>query len=415
MGTVERLVRYAKVSTASKHGTGTRPSTKCQLVLAGMLQEEMDQLGISRARVDGMGYVYGEIPATAGCEDAPAIGFIAHIDTAPDFSGENVNPRVIENYDGGDVELGAGRVLRVSEFPHLAALKGDTIVVTDGTTLLGADDKAAIAVLLTAAEKLLASGQPHGKVCFCFNPDEEIGEGAWDLDVDELGADYAYTLDGEHTGEIIYECFNASRADISIRGFNVHPGQSKGLMINAGLVAAELLGMLPPEETPRHTAGYEGFFHLNSISGTTERAHMNLIVRDFDRDAFLAREKRLYSIVAALNEKYGAGTVTMELREQYSNMAEEIKKHFHLVENAMAAIRDCGIEPRVVPLRGGTDGAQLTVKKGLPCPDLGEGGFAFHGPYEHASQREMDATVDIVLGIIQRYAQPGSAPKRTPN
>ena len=358
-----------------------------------------------------MGYVYGEIPATKGCEDAPAIGFLAHIDTAPEFTGKDVHPRVIENYDGELIELGAGRVLDPKQFPHLKRLKGDTIVVTDGTTLLGGDDKAGIAVIMTACEKLLNSDMPHGKVCIAFNPDEEIGEGPWDFDVDKFGADYAYTIDGGEADTIIYECFNAAAAEILIKGFAVHPGASKNKMVNAGLIASQLISMLPADQTPRDTDGYEGFFHLSKISGSTAEAKIRIIVRDHDREKFLARKQFVRDIVSVLNAKWGEGTVTLEMSDQYENMAEEIKKHFHLIENAKEAMRDAGLEPRIIPIRGGTDGAQLTTTIGLPCPDLGEGVLFPHGPYEHVSKKQMDDTVQIILGIIKRYAVPGAAPK----
>ncbi len=409
--TVERLVRYVQVHTDAELGHHTRPSTPWQKDLTKMLNDEMSALGISNVRMDDMGYVYGEIPATKGCEDAPAIGFLAHIDTAPEFTGKDVHPRVIESYDGELIELGAGRVLDPKQFPHLKRLKGDTIVVTDGTTLLGGDDKAGIAVIMTACEKLLYSDMPHGKVCIAFNPDEEIGEGPWDFDVDKFGADYAYTIDGGEADTIIYECFNAAAAEILIKGFAVHPGASKNKMVNAGLIASQLISMLPADQTPRDTDGYEGFFHLSKISGSTAEAKIRIIVRDHDREKFLARKQFVRDIVSVLNAKWGEGTVTLEMSDQYENMAEEIKKHFHLIENAKEAMRDAGLEPRIIPISGGTDGAQLTTTKGLPCPDLGEGVFFPHGPYEHVSKKQMDDTVQIILGIIKRYAVPGAAPK----
>lgn len=412
MGTVERLVRYAQVHTDSKLRTGNRPSTPWQMDLSQMLRDEMDTMGVSRARMDEMGYVYGEIPASTGCEDAPAIGFIAHIDTAPDFTGEKVHPRIIENYNGEDVELGAGRTLSVDKYPHLKNMKGDTLVVTDGTTLLGADDKAGVAVIMTFLEKLLASDMPHGKVCVCFNPDEEIGEGAWDLNVDELGADYAYTIDGAAAGDLIYECFNASAAYIKIKGYAVHPGASKDRMINAVYLATQIAGMLPQNQSPRDTEGYEGYFHLSTLTGGIAQAEMRITIRDFNKQKFLAREQYIRNIVDMMDMKYGEGTVTLDLQEQYGNMADEIQKHFHMIEIAEAAIRDAGLQPKVLPIRGGTDGAQLTMKKGLPCPDLGEGAFAMHGPYEHASGKQMDQTVEILMNIIRRYAEPGAAPRR---
>ena len=412
MKTVERLVRYAQVHTDSKLNTGSRPSTPWQIDLTYMLRDEMLEMGVSNVRADEMGYVYGEIPATPGYEDRPAIGFIAHIDTAPDFTGENVHPRVIENYDGNDIELENGRIISAKKFTHLKDLKGDTLVVTDGTTLLGADDKAGVAVIMTFLEKLLASDMPHGKVCVCFNPDEEIGEGAWDLDVDKLGADYAYTLDGSRAGDLIYECFNASAAVIKINGFAVHPGDSKDRMVNAVYIATQIAGMLPIGQSPRDTSGYEGYFHISTLNGGIASAVMRITIRDFDKEKFLAREQLIRDIVNVMNMKYGEGTVTLDITEQYGNMADEIHKHEHMIEIAKAAIRDAGLEPNILPIRGGTDGAQLTMKKGLPCPDLGEGAFAMHGPYEHASGKQMEQTVEILMNIIRRYAEPGSAPKR---
>ena len=412
MGTVERLIRYAKVHTTSALKTGTRPSTPRQLDLTKLLYEEMQQIGISRVRMNEMGYVYGEIPATEGCEDAPAIGFISHIDTSPDFTGENVHPRVIENYDGQDIVLNAERTIEVRNYPYLADMKGDTLIVTDGTTLLGADDKAGIAVVMTYCEKLLASGMPHGKICICFNPDEEIGEGAWDLDIDELGADYAYNVDGGPSGDLIFECFNAAAATITVNGYAVHPGWSKNKMINAGYIAAQIVGMLPQNQSPRDTSGYEGYFHLSAIQGTIAKAELRITIRDFDKENFLKREQLIRDIVASVNMTYGEGTAELELREQYGNMAEEILKNYHMVEIAKATMEELGITPHVTPIRGGTDGAQLTMKKGLPCPGIGEGAFAQHGPYEHSSKRHMDQTVEILMGITRRYAVPGAAPKR---
>ena len=405
METHERLVSYSKISTTSSYATENRPSTECQWELARLLEKEMKELGVQNVRLDEKCYLYGEIPATKGYEQAPRIGFIAHIDTAPDFNGENVNPRVIENYDGRDIELCEGKWLKTEQFPHLKKLVGDTLVVTDGTSLLGADDKSGVAVIMTAAEKLVKSDMPHGKVCLCFNPDEEIGKGAWDFDVDAFGADFAYTLDASAAGQLIYECFNGSVAWVNIKGFNIHPGTATGRMINAGLIATEFASMLPENETPRGTSGYEGFFHLSSISGNTAKATMRYIIRDHDKEKFLAREALMRSITEKLNEKYGEGVVELTIEEQYSNMADEIKKHFHLIEIAKEAIIEAGLEPQIIPLRGGTDGAQLTTNKGLPCPDLGEGSFAHHGPYEHASKKQMDQTVQIVLNIVRRYGQ----------
>lgn len=405
MKAYERLLNYVKVFTTSDDDSETVPSSSRQFDLAKLLVEEMKAVGIADARVDDKCYVYGSIPATPGYEDKPAIGFIAHMDTAPDFNGDNVHPRIIENYDGGEVVLGeSGRVLRPAEFPHLPSLKGRTLIVTDGTSLLGADDKAGVAEIMTAAETLINGGMPHGKVLVSFTPDEEVGRGADHFDVEGFGADFAYTVDGGQENIIEYENFNAAGAHIEINGFNVHPGSAKDIMINALHVACEIEGMLPYGQTPRDTEKYEGFFHLCDISGTTEHASMDYILRDHSAEIMKARKETLLHIEKLLNAKYGEGTVKVTIRDQYQNMIEKIKPCFHLIENAYAAVRELGIEPETEAIRGGTDGARLSFM-GLPCPNLGTGGYAYHGPYEHITVEGMDIATGIILNIIKKYSE----------
>lgn len=405
MDILERFLNYVKIHTTSDPESSTVPSAQRQFDLANVLVEEMKEMGIEDARVDEKCYVYGTIPAAAGCEDKVSLGFIAHMDTAPDFCGEHVNPQVIENYDGEDVTLGtSGRVLSVKNFPHLASMKGCTLVTTDGTTLLGADDKAGIAIIMTAAERLQKEKLPHGKICIGFTPDEEIGSGAEDLDIPAFGAKYAYTLDGGIETEIVYENFNACSAYFEVNGFNIHPGDSKDKMINASLVAMEINRLLPACETPAHTEMYEGFYHLTGITGNVEHAKLHYIVRDHDIRSFEARKKTLRHIEKILNEQYGEGTVTLKIVDEYSNMEEKIRPCIHLIDNAKDVMRSLGLEPDVSPVRGGTDGARLSFR-GLPCPNLGTGGFGYHGPYEHITKEGMERATEIVLGIIEKYAE----------
>ena len=345
-------------------------------------------------------YVYAALPASAGMEGERAIGLIAHIDTVPDFSGENVRPQVIENYNGGEVALGtSGRVLSPEKFAELPTLKGQTLITTDGTTVLGADDKAGVAEIMTACERIIAQGIPHGRIAVCFTPDEEVGHGAALLDFDRLGADFAYTVDGGALEEVNFETFNAAAAHWDVTGFNIHPGDAKNTMINASLVACEINAMLPAGDTPAHTEGYEGFYHLMSMTGTVERAELDYIVRDHSAASFAARETTLRHIEKLINEKYGAGTAKLTLTEQYRNMAECMSDHMDIVERAERAIAAAGLKPVRVPVRGGTDGAQLSFR-GLPCPNLGTGGYSFHGPYEHITAEAMDTAVEIILGIV---------------
>lgn len=405
MRAYERFLNYVKIHTTSDENSNTTPSTRRQFDLAEILAEEMKKLGVKDVRVDENCYVYGAIPATPGYEDKPAIGLIAHLDTAPDFCGEHVNPQIYRNYNGEDVTLGdSGKVLSVKTFPHLKELKGRTLITTDGTTLLGADDKAGIAEIMTVAEELLKGTMPHGKICIAFTPDEEVGSGADKLDIPAFGAQYAYTADGGCENEIVYENFNASEAVFKIRGFNIHPGEARNKMINAALVGMEINSMLPNLETPAHTELYEGFFHLCEMEGTVENATLQYIIRDHSAASFEARENTLRHIEKIMNEKYGQGTVKLEIHEQYRNMIEKVAPCMQLVDYAKDAIRELGMEPNTDPIRGGTDGTQLSFR-GLPCPNLGTGGYAFHGPYEHITAEGMDTAVHVMLGILKRFAQ----------
>lgn len=405
MRAYERFLNYVKVYTTSDPDSATAPSSARQLDLARQLADEMTAMGIERAHVDEFGIVYGWLSATPGMEDVPALGFIAHMDTAPDLSGKDVRPQIIEHYDGGDVLLaGSGHTLSPDAFPSLKKLAGMTLITTDGTTLLGADDKAGIAEILTAAEQVIASGAPHGRLCFAFTPDEEVGSGVDHFDVAKFGAAAAYTVDGGEEGEIAYETFNACSADVTVTGLSVHPGSSKDTMINAALVAMEFNALLPAADIPRMTEGYEGFFHLCSMSGNVEKAALEYIVRDHSATMFDARLETLRHIQKLINEKYGEGTVELTIREQYRNMIEMIRPCIQVVDYAKEAIREAGLEPIVEPIRGGTDGARLSYM-GLPCPNLGTGGYAAHGPYEHVTVEGMEKCTEILVNIVKRYAK----------
>ena len=405
MRAYERFLNYVPVWTTSDETSDTVPSADRELVLARMLVEEMKGLGIADARVDDKGYVYGHIPATHGCEDKPSLGLVAHMDTVADASGENIKPQIIENYDGKDVVLkGSGDILKVDEFPYLAELKGRTLITTDGTTLLGADDKAGIAEILTVAEEIIKEELPHGKICIGFTPDEEIARGAKHFDVEGFGADYAYTLDGDEEGEIQFENFNASTAFITIHGVSVHTGSAKDVMVNSQTIATEIHQMLPVNERPETTEGYEGFYHLVSVQGNVTTTKMKYFIRDFDRRSFDARAQKLRDIAEEMNKKYGEGKVKVEIVESYYNMREKIEPCMQLIDYAKAAIEHAGITPIVSPVRGGTDGARLSFK-GLPCPNLGTGGHAFHGVFEHITVEGMDKAVLIVKDIIRQFAE----------
>ena len=396
MKTVERFLRYIKVHTTSDPACTAAPSSSIQFDLAHMLVKELTEIGVSDAHVDEFGVVYGWIPSTPGCEDRDALGFIAHMDTSPDFSGENVKPQIFENYDGNDVILaGSGDVLSVSAFPTLKKLVGQTLITTDGTTLLGGDDKAGIAEIMTAAEEIISSGAPHGKICIAFTPDEEVGAGVDHFDVAKFGAKFAYTVDGGYDGEIAYETFNACGAEIQIKGLSVHPGSSKDTMINAALVAMELNALLPPMDTPRQTENYEGFFHLHEVKGDCSNAEMSYIIRDHSREIFEQRKETMRRAVNTINARYGSEIVTLKLEDTYYNMAEKIKPHMHLIDNAFEACKKAGMEPYTIAVRGGTDGSRLSYM-GLPTPNLPTGGFACHGKFEHVTMESLERCAKMV-------------------
>ena len=396
MRAYERLLKYVSVYTTSDPDSATVPSSMRQYDLAHQLVEELKALGLENVHVDENCVVYGWLSATAGCEDRPALGFIAHMDTAPDCSGENVKPQIIENYDGGDVLLaGSGEKLSPAAFPTLKKLAGMTLITTDGTTLLGADDKAGIAEIMTALESIISEKKPHGKLCIAFTPDEEVGAGVDHFDVEKFGAVYAYTVDGGEEGEIAYETFNACSAEVAVEGLSVHPGSAKDTMINAALVAMEFNALLPAADIPRLTEGYEGFFHLCDMSGDVEHAKLHYIVRDHDRATFEMRKKTLEHAAKTINEKYAREVIRLTIKDSYYNMAEKIAPHMELIENAKRACEKAGMKPFIEAVRGGTDGCRLSFM-GLPTPNLCTGGFAFHGPYEHIAVESMDRCAKMV-------------------
>lgn len=394
----ERLLKYAVIYTGSDedHAEQT-PSTPEQMTLA----QDMRDIGLTDVSVDAHAYVYGFLPATAGREQCPPIGFIAHIDIVNEFGTSEIHPQIVKKYDGGEIALGiSGRTLDTVQFPDLKQAIGKTVITTDGTTVLGADDKAGVAEILTMCERLVQDNLPHGKICVCFTPDEEIGHGAALLDLEKFGASYAYTVDGGAPNEVEWETFYAAAADWSIAGVSVHPGDAKDKMVNAALVAMEINGMLPPDEIPAKTQGREGFFHLCDMSGDVSAAKLSYIIRDHDAEKFSQRKQTMREIERKINKTYGAGTAALTLREQYRNMAEILQHHPDVVEQAKRAIRAVGLTPVSNPVRGGTDGAQLSFR-GLPCPNLGTGAYALHGPYEHAIAEQMDVMTEILLHIAQ--------------
>lgn len=401
MTALERFLGYVKIHTASSEDSESTPTAQREFDLSRELEKEMKELGMERVFVDAHAYVYGFIPASAGCEGRPCVGLIAHLDTIPDFPGENVRPQIIENYDGGDVALGtSGRVLSADKNPHLPSLRGQTLITTDGTTVLGADDKAGIAAIMTACERIIAENRPHGAISVCFTPDEEVGHGAELLDLERFGADFAFTVDGGELNEINYETFNAAAAKWEITGFNIHPGDAKGKMINASLVAMEINSMLPSGARPEHTEGHEGFFHLTEMKGSVESAELSYIIRDHDAAGFEEKKKLMRLIEKQINEKYGEGTARLTLRDQYRNMAEKLSERMEVVALAENAIRAVGLEPVSVPVRGGTDGAQLSFR-GLVCPNIGTGGYSFHGPFEHITAERLETASRIVEKIVE--------------
>lgn len=404
MKAYERLLKYVKIYTTSDEESKTVPSTSRQFDLAKILVKEMKNIGIEDVKVDDKCYVYGYIKATKGYENKPSIGLIAHMDTAPSTCGENVNPKIIENYNGEDVILKEGTVLSVEKFPHLKKLKGRTLITTDGNTLLGADDKAGIAEILTACEHIINENIPHGKICIAFTPDEEIGRGAENFNVKEFGADFAYTIDGGEEGEISYENFNAASAKVEIHGVSVHPGSAKNTMINALYVAMEFNSMLPSCERPEYTENYEGFYYLEQMEGNTDKVSMSYILRDHDSLKFQNKKDIMIKASKIINEKYGENTIVVHIKDQYKNMIEHIKPCMHLIDNAKYAMEKLNITPIIEPIRGGTDGATLSYM-GLPCPNLGTGGYAYHGEYEHITVEGMDISTNIIIEILKLYAK----------
>ena len=395
----ERFLKYVSYDTQSSEESGTFPSTEKQKVLLAALRDEMQALGMTEVTMDRYGYVMGTVPATPGCENAPVIGFIAHVDTSPDMSGKDVKPRVIEEYDGGDIALNSQLTMRVADFPELEFFKGHTLIHTDGTTLLGADDKAGVAEIMTAAEYLLAHPEiKHGKIRIGFTPDEEVGRG------EAFGADFAYTVDGGMEGELEYENFNAASAKIDIQGRNVHPGYAKDKMINAIEVACDLQRFLPACQRPEHTEGYEGFYHCVGLNGTVEKASVSYIIRDHDADKFEQKKVFMWACVDLLKKKYGDEVLTLTVKDQYFNMRKMVEPHPQVIDKALEAMERAGVKPLVRPIRGGTDGARLSFM-GLPCPNLFTGGMNFHGKFEYCSLTTMRKAQQVILNLAQLWAE----------
>ena len=401
----ERLLKYVSYWTTSDEECRQIPSSERQFELGKVLEQELRDLGLEKVTLTDHCYVYGLLPATKGYADKPAVGFISHMDTAPDFSGKDVKPQIIPDYDGNDVLLkGSGAYLKISDFPTLKTLKGRTLITTDGTTLLGADDKAGVSEIMTAVEQIITEKIPHGDIWIGFTPDEEVGSGADLFDLDYFKARFAYTVDGDYEGEVAYENFNAASASFEINGVNVHPGEAKDIMINAALVGCEIASLLPENETPAPTEGREGFYHLTDFSGDIAHAKVNYIVRDHDKATFEKRLDTLRGIEQKMNEKYHADTVKLNIQHSYSNMLEVIEKNEYVVAIAKKAIKNVGLEPVSRPVRGGTDGARLSFM-GLPCPNLGTGGYGFHGPFEHISVEGMDTAVSVIKEIVKITAE----------
>ena len=401
---LEKFLRYVAVETTSNEDSETQPSSAKELDLLRLLRDELQQMGI-KAELDEYGYVMATIPANTR-KKIPAIGFIAHVDTAPDASGKNIKPQIIKKWNGEDIVLNKKKniVLRTAEFPEMLQYKGQTMITTDGTTLLGADDKAGVAEIMYAAQYIMEHPEfKHGEIKIGFTPDEEIGRGVVKFDVEKFGARYAYTMDGGEIGELEYENFNAAGAKIHIQGSNIHPGYGKDKMVNSMLIAMELDSMLPVEQRPRYTQGYEGFFHLTSINGTVEETNMSYIIRDHDRAKFEEKKALMTSIVKYLNQKYGK-VVKLELKHQYYNMRQEVEPHFFIVEKAIKAMEMAGVKPKVQPIRGGTDGANLSFM-GLPCPNIFAGGHNFHGKLEYVPLESMEKAAEVILNIVKLFAE----------
>ena len=401
----ERFLKYVALDTQSCEESESYPSTDKQRVLLDLLADEMRALGLQEVTVDAWGYAMGSIPATPGFEQSPVLGLIAHVDTSPDMSGCGVKPRVIENYDGSDIRLNGELTMRVEDFPELRDFVGHTLIHTDGTTLLGADDKAGVAEIMTAAEYLLAHPEvKHGKIRIGFTPDEEVGRGVDFFDVRAFGADFAYTVDGGMEGELEYENFNAASAKIDIQGRNVHPGYAKNKMVNALDVACELQGLLPAAERPQYTEGYEGFYHCVGLNGTVEKASVSYIIRDHDAEKFEQKKVFMWACVDLLKKKYGDGVLTLTLKDQYFNMRKMVEPHPQVIDKALRAMEMAGVNPIVRPIRGGTDGARLSFM-GLPCPNLFTGGMNFHGKFEYCSLTTMHKAVQVILNLAQLWAE----------
>lgn len=401
----ERFLKYISHCTTSNESSANVPSNAEEFMLAKELKTELEKLGLSKVLLTEHCYVYALLPATPGMEKKKAVGFIAHMDTSPDFPGKNINPQIIQNYDGSDIFLkGSNSCLKTSDFPDLKSMKGRTVITTDGTTLLGADDKAGLAEIMTALEELIQEQSPHGDIWIAFTPDEEIGKGTDYFDLDYFKADYAYTVDGDYEGEIAYENFNAANATFQINGISVHPGEAKDIMVNASLVACEIVSLLPEHETPAHTEKREGFYHLTSISGDVTHSSLSLIVRDHDSRIFESRLNLLRTLEIEMNQKYGAHTVELTIEHSYENMLSVIEQQMYIVKLAQEAIQTAGLTPVSRPVRGGTDGARLSFM-GLPCPNLGTGGYGFHGPCEHISVEGMETVVKIIKVIASNFPE----------
>jgi tripeptide aminopeptidase len=406
MDLIERFLGYVKVDTQSDEQTGLTPSTPGQMIFAQQLEEELRSIGLADVTLDANGYLYATLPANTDRTDLPTIGFIAHMDTSPDMNGKGVRPRIVKNYDGGDITLNAeqGITLSPSYYPELADHKGEDLIVTDGTTLLGADDKAGIAEIVTAMEYLMAHPEiKHGRIRIAFNPDEEIGLGAHKFDVEKFGCDWAYTMDGGERGELEYENFNAAVAHVTFRGVNVHPGSAKHKMVNSNRVAIQFAIMLPRWETPEHTDGYEGFYHLISMEGTVEQTVLTYIIRDHDRDRFERRKKEMVHLTNKINHEF-PDCASVEIKDQYYNMREKVEPVMHIVDLARQAMEEVGVTPKVQPIRGGTDGAQLSFK-GLPCPNIFAGGLNFHGRFEYVPIPNMELAMKTVVKICELAAK----------
>ena len=405
MTVIDRFLKYVTFDTQSDENTGVTPSTAKQMVFAKYLQKELQELGLEDITLDENGYLFATLPANVD-RPIPVIGFIAHMDTSPDMSGENVKPRIVEKYDGTDIILCSkdNIVLSPSQFPELLDHKGEDLIVTDGHTLLGADDKAGIAEIVSAVAYLKEHPEiKHGKIRIGFNPDEEIGLGAHKFDVEKFGAKWAYTMDGGEVGELEFENFNAAAAKVTIKGRNVHPGYAKNKMINSMLVANEFMAMLPADETPATTEGYEGFYHLVGMKGEVEQSELSYIIRDHDREKFENRKALVAECVKRINEKYGNEIVAVELKDQYYNMRQEVEPLMHIIDIAFGAMKEAGVEPKVKAIRGGTDGAQLSFK-GLPCPNIFAGGLNFHGRYEFVPVQSIEKAVKVIVKIAELTA-----------